>query len=440
MSINQLEADVLTKQKRIAEITRNHKGESLKSLAHNIDLEWLYVAFSRVRKDSAPGIDGVIADHYVKNLRSNLERLLNEFKSGSYKAPAVKRVFIPKGNSNEKRALGVPTFEDKILQRAVHMVLEPVFEEYFYSFSHGFRAEHSAHLALDEFWLRCHQMNGGWLIDLDIRKYFDTIDHKLLRKMVLGRVCDGVITRILGKWLKAGVYENGNVKRSKMGTPQGGVISPLLSNLFLHVVLDEWFVEVVKPRMSEDSFMVRYADDALLLFKNREDALKVFDVIHKRFLKYGLELHPEKTKMMDFRNPSEGNKTRGTFNFLGFTHFWRKSFKTHRYYVGKRTAKDRFSRSLQAVNLWCNKHRHWKILEQWKHLSKVLVGHYGYYGIIGNSERISSFRYFVIRIWFKWLKRRSRLRDLNWERFDKLLCRFQLPLPRIVHTSNIARL
>ena len=438
--MEQFETVVLTKQKRIAEIAKEHKGESLKSLAHYIDLKWLYVAYKRTRRDGSPGIDGFTAEEYGKDLEGNLGRLLAEFKSGKYKAPAVKRIFIPKGNSNEKRALGLPTFEDKILQRAVLMILEPVFEEYFYSFSHGFRPNHSAHLALDEFWLRSHKMKGGWLIDLDIRKYFDTIDHKLLKEMVLDRVCDGVITRILGKWLKAGVFEDGNVKRSKVGTPQGGVISPLLSNLFLHVVLDEWFVETVKPRLKEDAFMVRYADDALLMFKNKEDAFKVYSVIHKRFQKFGLELHPEKTRIIDFRNPVKGKKKQETCNFLGFTHFWKKSYKSGQFIVAKTTSKERYTRSLQAVNLWCNKHRHWKIIDQWMYLKRMLLGHYGYYGVIGNMRKISSFRYFVIRIWFKWLKRRSRLRDLNWERFNKMLLRYQLSLPRIIHTANIAKL
>jgi RNA-directed DNA polymerase len=441
MSQEKLYEEVLTKQKRIAEIAMNHHGESLKSLAHHIDLKWLYVAYQNTRKDSAVGIDNVSAQDYESNLMHNLEELLNRLKSGRYKAPAVRRVYIPKGNGKEKRPLGLPTFEDKILQRAVLMVLEPVFEKEFFDFSHGFRPGHSAHLALDEFWLKNQKLGGGWLIDLDIRKYFDTIDHEQLRKMICSRVCDGVITRIIGKWLKAGVFDNGNVTLGKSGTPQGGVISPLLSNVYLHEVLDKWYVETVKPRLKGDSFMVRYADDCLMMFKERDDAVKVMNVLYLRFAKYGLELHPEKTKLIDFRKPTSGKSgdNKETFDFLGFTHYWKKSRKGL-FIVGKKTAKDRFTRSLKKVNDWCRRHRHWKILTQWKHLRRVVLGHCAYYGVIGNNRRLGEFCFQVPRIWYKWLKRRSRLRDLNWNKFNRLLAAHPLPGPRIIHSVNIAKL
>ena len=441
MSVREWIEEVSTKQERIAHTARNHAGESLKSVSHYIDLKWLYVAYLRTRKDGAVGIDGVTAEMYAENLKENLERLLDAFKSGRYRAPAVRRVQIPKGTKgNETRPLSIPSFEDKVLQRAVLMVLEPIVETEFHEFSHGFRPKHSAHLALEEFWQKCQKMGGGWLIDMDIRKYFDTIDHRHLREMVRARVCDGVITRMIGKWLKAGILEDGSIIRPTRGTQQGGVLSPLLSNLYLHEVLDSWYVETVQPRLKSTSFMVRFADDALLMCRSKEDAQRIMEVLPKRFEKFGLQLHPEKTKLVDFCRPSGGNRNqrKETFTFLGFTHYWKKSRKGF-WVVGRKTEKSRLTRSLKAVTQWCRRNRHKRVREQWKHLCRVIKGHYAYYGITGNYRRLNEFHHLVKKIWHKWLNRRSRSKCLNWERFNAMMKYFTLPSPRIVH-SYIAKL
>jgi len=240
---------VLTKRHRIAEIASKLPSERLVSLSHHIDIYWLYRAFEQTRKDGAKGIDGQTAEDYQAHLRENLESLVERVKSGSYKAPPVRRVYIPKGSGNEKRPIGIPTFEDKVLQRALVMVLEPIYEQSFHDFSYGFRPGKNQHQALERLWCGLMENKGGWVIDLDIRKFFDTLDHTVLREILDKRIGYGVVRRLIDKWLKAGVMEAGELSYREEGTPQGGVISPMLSNIYLHEVLDEWFVREVQPRM-----------------------------------------------------------------------------------------------------------------------------------------------------------------------------------------------
>ena len=271
-------------------------------------MEWLREAHRRTRKDGALGIDGQRAGAYAVELDENLHSLLDRAKSGMYRAPPVRRVNIPKGNG-ETRPLGIPTFEDKVLQRAVAMVLGAVYEQDFLDCSYGFRPKRSAHQALDALQDAATRMYGGWVIELDIRKYFDSIDHERLREVLDGRVRDGVIRRLIGKWLNAGVMEAGELRSSsEAGTPQGGVISPLLANIFLHEVLDVWFDQQVKPRLRGRAMLVRYADDAVVLFQYEDDAKRVMEVLPKRFGKYGLALHPEKTRLVPFRALRRGDR------------------------------------------------------------------------------------------------------------------------------------
>jgi group II intron reverse transcriptase/maturase len=279
----------------------------------------MYCAYEWTRRDGAAGVDGVTAAEYEVGLEEKLHNLVELLKSGTYRAPPVKRVYIPKaGSRTEKRPIGIPTYEDKILQRAMTMVLEPILEKEFYDFSYGFRPGKSAHQALGRLWKESMGMNGGYVIDMDISKYFDTIDHGLLREMLSRRVSDGVITRVVGKWLAAGVMDAGRREYPGKGTPQGGVISPLLSNLFLHEVLDEWFVKVVKPRMKGKAGMVRYADDAVIICELKEDAERIYKVLGARFAKYGLTIHPEKTQLLDFtKQGEEQGKGNSSFTFLG---------------------------------------------------------------------------------------------------------------------------
>jgi RNA-directed DNA polymerase len=254
--------NVSTKQRRIAELARIHPDVSFTSLAYHIDLEWMYEAYERIRKDGAVGVDEQTAEEYAQGLVTNLKSLLERAKSGSYKAPPVRRVHIPKDSlGKEKRPIGVPTFEDKVLQRAVQMVLEPLYEQDFLDCSYGFRPKRSAHDALQVLWERLMELGEGWIIDLDIQKFFDTMSHAHLREILKKRVRDGVLLRLIGKWLKAGVWEKGSVSYPEQGTPQGGVISPMLSNIYLHEVLDKWFMEVVRPRLRGKAYLVRFADD-----------------------------------------------------------------------------------------------------------------------------------------------------------------------------------
>ena len=281
---------IYTKQQRIAELAREAPTMAFTTLAHHIDLEWLVAAYQRTRKDGAVGIDGQTAEAYAADLEDNLRSLLERAKSGRYRAPAVRRVYIPKGDGSQTRPIGIPTFEDKVLQRAVVMVLEAVYEEDFLDCSYGFRPDRSAHGALQALWEQTMGIGGGWVLELDIRKFFDHLDHGHLRRILRQRIRDGVLLRLIGKWLHAGVLESGRVTRSEMGSPQGGVISPLLANVYLHEVLDTWFERTVKPRMSGACTLTRYADDAVLLFATESDARRVLAVLSQRFGKYGLTL------------------------------------------------------------------------------------------------------------------------------------------------------
>lgn len=424
-------SNVSTKQQRIAKLAQEQTG-ALTTLAHYIDVEWLEEAFRKTRKDGAPGTDGVTAVEYEKELRANLQRLLDAAKSGTYRAPAVRRVFIPKGDGKQVRPIGIPTFEDKVLQRAVQMVLEPLYEQHFHDCSYGFRPGRSAHHALRSLRDQMMKMGGGWLLEVDIKSFFDTLDHQQLQELVRQRVRDGVLSRLIGKWLNAGVLHEGVTARPEAGTPQGGVISPLLANIYLHEVLDEWVEKEVKPRLGGECFLIRYADDFVMGFSREEDARRVLDVLPKRFGKYGLTLHPEKTRLLRFERPKDdepGKPEPESFDFLGFTHFWAKSLSG--WWVIKRaTAKSRFTRSLHRIRVWCRKYRHLPVAKQHQHLCAAMRGHYGYFGIRGNSVALARFSHEVHRAWHKWLSRRSQL-GMSWEVFQAVITRFPLPSPRV---------
>ncbi len=430
--------DISTRQQKLVELARIEPKLELTTLAHHIDEVWLREAYRRTRKDGAAGVDGVTAAQYEEALEANLTSLLGRFKTGSYRAPAVRRVYIPKdGTPKKTRPIGIPTLEDKVLQRAVLMVLEPIYEQDFLPCSYGFRPGRSAHQALDALWRGLMELSGGWVIDLDIRSFFDNVDRGHLRDFLDRRVRDGVIRRAIGKWLNAGVMEEGVLSHPERGTPQGGVVSPTLSNLYLHEVLDLWFEHEVKPRLAGRAFEVRFADDAVLGFEREEDAMRVLEVLPKRFGKYGLTLHPEKTRLVDFRSPRRGRRggsqRERSFDMLGFTHYWGRSRKG-RWVVKRKTAKDRFSRALKRVGQWCRKYRHWRVAEQHAALSRKLRGHFAYYGITGNAHALSRYRYEVERRWRKWLNRRSWATRLNWEKFSRLCKRYPLPPPRVVHS------
>ena len=325
MNDTQRSENMLTKQRRIAEIARQREQERLTALNHYLDVDWLREAFHRVRRDGAPGVDGQTVAEYGEHLEENLRSLLDRAKSGRYYAPPVKRVHIPKDNG-ETRPIGMPTTEDKVLQRAVAMILEPIYEGEFYDFSYGFRPGRSPHQALEKFWKEAMGLGVSWVLEVDIRKYFDSVNRSKLLELLGERMGDGVLLRLVSKWLHAGVMEEGELHYEEAGTPQGGVISPLLSNIYLHEVFDRWFAEEVQERMKGKAFAVRFADDMVIGFTHREDAERVYRVIFRRFEKYGLKLHPEKTRLVAFGRPGKvgrdgtGPHEPGTFDFLGFTH------------------------------------------------------------------------------------------------------------------------
>lgn len=427
---------VSTKLQRIATLAREAPDMGITSLSHHIDLDWLREAFRRTRKDGAPGIDGKTGADYEENLEANLQDLLDRAKSGRYRAPPVRRVHIPKDRGGT-RPIGIPTFEDKVLQRAVAMALEAVYEQDFLPCSYGFRPGRSQHQALQALWAQAMEMGGGWLVEVDIQSYFDTIDHARIQESLSRRVRDGVLRRLVGKWLNAGIQEEGRIHRPKAGSPQGGVISPLLSNVYLHEVLDVWFHEVVLPRLRGRAFLIRFADDVVALFEHEDDARRFFGVLPKRLEKYGLTLHPEKTRLVAFRRPPRGGRPPaggepGTFDLLGFTHYWGLSRKGS-WVIKRRTAKDRFRRACHRIAVWCRTHRHERVFGQHQELTRKLRGHFAYYGVTGNYRALKKFLYRVERTWFRWLRRRGQKRLLSWECFRAYLARMPLPAARIVH-------
>jgi RNA-directed DNA polymerase len=437
------------RQQRIAKIARERPEMGFTSLAHLITVDWLHAAYQRTRKDGAVGVDGQHGKDYAANLESNLQSLLDRAKSGTYVAPPVRRTYVPKaGSVTETRPLGIPTFEDKVLQRAVVMVLETIYEQDFEDCSYGFRPRRSAHQALEAVWRQTMDMGGGWIVEVDIRKFFDTIDHGHLRAFLQRRLRDGVLLRLIGKWLNAGVLEDGCVTHSDQGSPQGGVISPLLANIFLHYVLDEWFEHEVKPRLHGPGFLVRYADDFVMGFTQERDARRVLEVLPKRFAKYGLTLHPEKTGLVPFERPghdpngadSAARTPPGTFDLLGFTHYWGRSRKG-KPVVARKTSRSRINRGLKALSQWLRKDRHHDLADQHRTLSQKLRGHFAYYGITGNAQALNQFRRGAIGLWRKWLSRRDRGGSVSWERMYQLLQRYALPPPIVVHSvyRQIAR-
>ncbi len=429
--------DVSTKQERIATLAKQSPTMGFTSLAYLMDIEWLKEAYRRTRKSGAPGVDGQTAADYEQSLESNLQSLLDRAKSGRYKAPPVRRVHIPKGGSStETRPIGIPTLEDKVLQRAVAMLLEPIYEQDFMDYSHGFRPGRSAHNALESLWKHTMNMRGGWVQEVDIRKFFDTLDHAHLRSFLGHRVRDGVLLRLIGKWLNAGVTEDGSVSYPDSGSPQGGVISPLLANIYLHYVLDEWFERDARPRLAGQAHMLRFADDFVIVFSEVSDARRVMEVLPKRFGKYGLTLHPKKTRLIAFHRPDDKggpHGTPGTFDLLGLTHYWGRS-RRGSWVVKRKTSSSRMERGLQAITQWCRRNLHRPVREQQDALSKKLRGHCAYYGITGNSPSLSTFRWRVHRIWRYWLSRRNRERTMTWDCFNRMLGVYPLPPAIAIHS------
>ena len=434
---------VSTHQKQIAELAKKTKGKPIHSLNQFLTIEWLREAYRRTRKTGAVGVDEVTAEEYEKNLETNLSSLLERMKSGTYKAPPIKRVYIPKTDGSQ-RPIGIPSLEDKIGQRAILMILECVYEQEFKECSYGFRPGRSAHQALDCIRNQIMDHRTTWVIEADICKFFDSIDRNRLREVLSRRVRDGVVVKLINKWLNAGIMDKGQIHYSTTGTSQGNVLSPILANIVLHEVLDEWFENEVKPRIKGHSFLARFCDDFVMGFEKERDARRVYEVLPKRFNRFGLELHPEKTRMVDFRSPPNRTKPNqrkefekkcrklNTFEFLGFSHVWSASRKGY-WIMWQITSKKRFARALKAIKGWCQSNRHGPIKVQHKKLSQKLRGHYSYFGITGNHRRVRNFLHQVERIWLKWLNHRGRGKRLNFEQFKQFLNKYPLPSARLVH-------
>jgi group II intron reverse transcriptase/maturase len=394
------------------------------ALNHHLNADTLCEAFAATRKGGATGIDGVTSAQYEKTLTANAKALETRVKSGRYQAPAVRRVYIPKANGKQ-RPLGIPTFEDKLLQRAVVMLLEPIYEQDFLDCSYGFRPQRSAHHALHTLHDTMTRYGGGHLIDLDIEAFFDNVKHDLLKQLLRQRINDGVINTLIDKWLKAGVMENGQIHHSENGTPQGGVISPLLANIYLHHALDEWFYNQIVPTITGRATLIRYADDAIIVCSNAQSAERILQLLSERLQQYGLRLHPDKTRLLAFQ-PS----AKTSFNFLGFTHYWKRNNRN--WTIARKTAKDRFRRSVTAITQWCKRNRHQPVEEQHQSLSRKLNGIGNYFGIRGNIKALQALRYLTIRIWGKWLSRRNN-RNRSWQVYEWIDTHFPLPKARIYH-------
>ena len=425
-----------TVEEQIAARSRKHRGEALTNLHQFIDEGYLLESFYKLNNASSAGVDGENWQAYENNLSERIPSLLSRFKGRTYKAPNIRRVYIPKGDGGQ-RPLGIPTVEDKLLQTAVSGILNPIYEQEFYPCSWGFRKGYRIHDAIRKLNKEVSYRGKRYIIDADIEDFFGSIDHQHLRSFLDERIKDGVLRRMIDKWLKAGILESGQTRYPTQGTPQGGTISPLLSNIYLHHVLDKWFNEEIRPLLTGSSFELRYADDFILGFSNKRDAERVMKVLPKRFAKYGLRLHPEKTRIVELG----GNKReeRDTFDFLGFTHYMGKSRKG-RMILKHKTMSKRKRRALQSIHEWIKANRHCHITHLIVKLNQKLRGHYGYYGITYNWRSLREVYYHVRIMLKKWLNRRGGKRRMNWDHFSKIVDSWcPLAQPRIVYSYSRAK-
>jgi group II intron reverse transcriptase/maturase len=402
------------------------------SLAHLIDVSALERAYRRSRKDAAVGVDGVTKEEYGQDLERNLRDLHERMKAKRYRHQPIRRVYIPK-EKGKSRPIGISAFEDKLVQDVVREVLEAIYEQDFLDCSHGFRPKRSAHDAVRTLDRIVHRGEVSWILEADIVSFFDSLDRKKLKEMLEIRVADGSLLRLIGKCLHVGVLDGVELSTSESGTAQGSVLSPLLGNVFLHYVLDLWFEQEVKPRMRGRATLIRYCDDFIISFEQEVDARRVMDVLPKRLGRFGLALHPDKTRLLPFRRPPSGQqsgKGPATFDFLGFTFYWTRNRKG-RWGMLCKTRSASHRRIIRSVYDWCRRHRHSSVQEQHTALRRRIQGHFNYFGVSGNFRSLLLVIDQVKRVWYKWLCRRSQRKRLNWERFQDLLRDFPLPKPRI---------
>jgi len=424
-----------TQLSRLTERAKADKTARFLTMAHLLTPEALLAAFQGLRKDASAGVDEVTYADYERAAWANVQQLHGRLVRHQYRAQPLRRVYIPKENGKE-RPISIPSLEDKIVQRATVKVLNAVYEQDFLACSYGFRPGRSPHDALDAVGRMICRGPTAYVLEADIRSYFDAIVRSQLMAFIERRIGDRNILRLIRKWIHIGVVEDGRLLVTETGTGQGQVISPLLANIYLHYVLDEWFEQVVKPRLRGTAAEIRYADDFMLCFQYREDAERVRQVLPKRFAKFGLTLHPEKTRLLAFGRSALSGGPDGqrpaTFDFLGFTHVCARS-RRGRFTIHVRTMRKRLRRSVKAVAQWCQQHRHDPVESQAAALNSKLRGHYQYYGRPTNYRGLWQFQRAVRQLWHKWLNRRTRGKTLDWRRFEQLLLRHPLRPPRIMH-------
>ena len=429
---------------RIREAVKRDKQVKLTSLYHHVyKVEHLKAAYQGLKKAAATGIDGETWQHYGEHLEENLQDLSNRLARGAYRAKPVRRAYVPKGDGRQ-RPLGIPALEDKIVQSVTAQILSVIWEEEFLGFSYGFRPGRGPHNALDALTVGIEQRRVGWVLDADIRAYFDTISHEWLVKFIEHRIGDRRIIGLIQKWLKAGVLEEGQWTQNEEGTPQGGLISPVLANIYLHYAFDLWAHQWRKQQARGEVILVRYADDFVVGFEHRYEAERFRDNLTERMQKFNLELHGEKTRLIEFGRYAETNRARRglgkpeTFNFLGFTHIC--SWDRHgRFCVLRQTMTKRMGAKLKAIQIELKKRMHQPIPEQGQWLLLVLRGHYQYYGVPRNYEALRTFRYHLTLLWKRALERRSQRSEILWERMNRLASKY-LPNPRICHPYPDQRL
>ena len=417
---------------KVAERARRDPEGQILALAHLIDIAALRRAYDRSRKDAGVGVDGVTKEQYGQELEARLADLHERLKSKRYRHQPIRRVHIPKDNG-KTRPIGISAFEDKLVQDAVREVLEAIYEQDFLSCSHGFRRGRGAHDAVRVLDGAVSKGRVNWILETDIVSFFDSVDRKALMEMLRSRIADESLLRLVGKCLHVGVLDGADYSEPDKGTAQGSVLSPMLGNVYLHNVLDAWFERDVKPRLRGAATLIRYADDLVIAFELRDDAERVMAVLSKRVGRYGLTLHPDKTRLLPFGRPSStepGRKGPATFDFLGFTFFWGKS-RWGKWWVQCKTRCARLRRAIMSVAEWCRRHRHDSVAVQHAALTRRIRGHFNYFGVSGNGRCLRSLVHHAKRAWFKWLCRRSQRRHLTWEKFSAMYERYPLPTPRI---------
>jgi RNA-directed DNA polymerase len=417
---------------RVGQAARQDKKLKFTALLHHIyDVDRLRRAYMATEHDAAAGIDGETWKHYGEKLEENLQDLSGRLAGGAYRARPVRRVYIEKAEGR-KRPLGVPVLEDKIVQRSAVEVLNAIYEAEFLGFSYGFRPERSQHQALDALAHGIWKKRVNWILDADLQSFFDTLRHEWLVKFLEHRIADRRVIRLIQKWLNAGVLEDGKRNVSEVGTVQGGSISPLLANIYLHYVFDLWIQQWRTRKASGDVLVVRFADDFVVGFEHRKEAEQLLAALRERLAQFGLNLHPEKTRLIEFgRFAVEDRKTRGdgkpeTFHFLGFTHCCGTT-RNGKFTVIRRTMRQRMLKKLKAIHIELQQRRHQPVDDQGRYVGAVVRGHINYYGVPGNSRAIGAFRTMVIRLWHKWLNRRSQRPSVTWDRMQRYIDRWIPP-------------